>query len=174
MRRDLEQSYIPSCVDCQRNKSTTSKRAGPLHPLPIPEQRGDSIAMDFIGPLPPDSNFNCILSITDRLNSDIRIIPIVSTFPLRIWRSFSSIIGTARTDCRSKLSLTEINFSSQNSGPRYISSLASNLSFLLHTTHRPTVPASARIRPSTNVSDITSAAIKRVGFAPFRRFVLIL
>jgi hypothetical protein len=31
--------------------------------------------MDFIGPLPPDEGFDCILSITDRLHSDICIIP---------------------------------------------------------------------------------------------------
>jgi hypothetical protein len=31
--------------------------------------------MDFIGPLPLDNNFDCILSITDRLGSDVRIVP---------------------------------------------------------------------------------------------------
>jgi hypothetical protein len=75
MRWDLEQSYIPSCVKCQRNKSSTSKHSGPLHPLPIPERHGDSIAMDFISPLLLDDNFDCILSITDCLHSDICIIP---------------------------------------------------------------------------------------------------
>src|SRR5262245_19413277 len=65
MRRDLEKSYIPSCPDCQRNKSQTSKNVGPLHPLPIPDQRGDSVTMDFIEPLPLDEGFDCILSITD-------------------------------------------------------------------------------------------------------------
>jgi len=75
MRRDLEQAYIPSCVDCLRNKSRTSKPAGPLHPLPVPDDRGLSIAMDFIGPLPLDEGYDCILTITDRLGADIRIIP---------------------------------------------------------------------------------------------------
>jgi hypothetical protein len=31
--------------------------------------------MDFIGPLKPDQGFDCILTITDRLGADIRIIP---------------------------------------------------------------------------------------------------
>jgi hypothetical protein len=31
--------------------------------------------MDFIGPLPLDEGFDCILTITDKLGSDIRIIP---------------------------------------------------------------------------------------------------
>jgi RNase H-like domain found in reverse transcriptase/Integrase zinc binding domain len=73
MRRDLQEAYIPACVDCQRNKSPTTKPAGPLHPLPIPDARGDSIAIDFIGPLPIDDGFNCIVTITDRLGADICI-----------------------------------------------------------------------------------------------------
>jgi hypothetical protein len=31
--------------------------------------------MDFVGPLPLDNNYNCILSIMDHLHSDIHIIP---------------------------------------------------------------------------------------------------
>ena len=75
MRKDLEEGYIPSCVDCSRDKSATSKPSGPLHPLPVPDERCQSISMDFIGPLPLDQGFDCILTITDRLGSDIRIIP---------------------------------------------------------------------------------------------------
>lgn len=75
MRRDLEFSYIPACQDCMRNKSPTSKLSGPLHPLPVPENCGDSVAIDFIGPLPEDQGFNCIVTFTDRLNSDIRLVP---------------------------------------------------------------------------------------------------
>jgi hypothetical protein len=75
MRRDLEKSYIPSCVECQWNKSRTTKSSSPLHPLPVPDQRGDSVALNFIGPLPPDEGYDSILSIMDRLNSDIRMVP---------------------------------------------------------------------------------------------------
>jgi hypothetical protein len=31
MRRDLEQGYIPSCMECQQNKNSTSKARSPLH-----------------------------------------------------------------------------------------------------------------------------------------------
>ena len=31
--------------------------------------------MDFVGPLPVDEGFNCLLTVTDRLNSDYRFIP---------------------------------------------------------------------------------------------------
>jgi hypothetical protein len=51
------------------------KLAGPLHPLPIPENCGDSVVIDFIGPLPEDDGYDCIVSMTDRLGSDIRISP---------------------------------------------------------------------------------------------------
>ena len=75
MRRDLERGYVASCPECQRNKSTTTKPYGPLHPLPIPDQRGDSVAIDFIGPLPEDNGKNCIITFTDRLGSDIQLVP---------------------------------------------------------------------------------------------------
>ena len=75
MRKDLEEGYVPSCTECQRHKSRTSRPLGPLHPLPVPDERCDSVAMDFIGPLPNDNGFNCLLTVTDRLNSDYRFIP---------------------------------------------------------------------------------------------------
>lgn len=75
MRRDLEESYIPGCVDCQRNKSPTTKPAGPLHSLSVPDGRFDAVALDFVGPLPEDDGFNYLLTITDRLGVDIRLVP---------------------------------------------------------------------------------------------------
>jgi hypothetical protein len=53
MRRDLEEAYILACMDCQQNKLQMTKAAGLLHPLPIPKGCGESVAMDFIRPLPP-------------------------------------------------------------------------------------------------------------------------
>jgi hypothetical protein len=73
--RDLETAYVPACPECQRNKSTTSKPKGLLHPLPVPEAHGDSVCLDFVGPLPEDEGCNCILTLTDRLGSDICLIP---------------------------------------------------------------------------------------------------
>lgn len=75
MQWDLEHAYVPACADCQCNKLTTKKPMGPLHPLPIPDQCGDSVAMDFIGWLLEDEGFNCIVCFTDRLNSNVQIIP---------------------------------------------------------------------------------------------------
>lgn len=78
MRKDLKKGYIPGCIDCQRNKSRTTKVAGPLHPLPIPENRCDSVAIDFVGPLPLEEGFDMICTMTCRLNSDVRIVPVHS------------------------------------------------------------------------------------------------
>lgn len=75
MRCDLEESYIKQCDDCQRYKSSTSKKVGPLHPLPVPEQRGDTVCLDFVGPLPEDHGYNMLLTITDSLGADLRLVP---------------------------------------------------------------------------------------------------
>ena len=75
MHKELELAYVLSCPKCQCNKSSTSKPIGPLHPLPIPEQCRDSVAIDFIGLLPKDGNFDSIVTFTDCLGSDIQIVP---------------------------------------------------------------------------------------------------
>jgi hypothetical protein len=77
MCKDLEDAYVPSCDDCQCNKfkGRTHKPTGPLHPLPIPDTRFDSVAINFIGPLPPDEGFNSLITMTDRLGADIHIVP---------------------------------------------------------------------------------------------------
>jgi len=71
----LESAYVLGCVDCQRNKSSMLKPKGPLHPLPVPDEHGASVVMNFVGPLLEDEGFNCILTMTDQLGSDIRIAP---------------------------------------------------------------------------------------------------
>lgn len=73
MRQNLTNGYVVGCPDCQHNKATTTKRAGPLHPLPTPDKHFDSVAIDFIGRLPRDDGFDAIVTMTDRLGSDIQI-----------------------------------------------------------------------------------------------------
>jgi len=70
MQHDLEEAYVPSCEDCQQNKSWTHKPAGPLHPLPIPDAHFDSIAINFIEPLPPDKGFDTIITMTNHLRAN--------------------------------------------------------------------------------------------------------
>ncbi|GBG63273.1 hypothetical protein CBR_g37359 [Chara braunii] len=40
--------YVRSCKVCQRNKSSTRAPLGLLRPLPIPDQPGDSVSIDFM------------------------------------------------------------------------------------------------------------------------------
>ena len=75
MHWDLEQAYIPSCPNCQHNKTAITKLVRPLHPLPIPDARGNSVAIDFISPLPKDQGFDCIISMMDHLNCNFQIVP---------------------------------------------------------------------------------------------------
>jgi len=78
MRKFLVNSYIPGCEECQRNKDRTAASKGPLHPLPVPDRRFDSVAIDFVGPLPVDEGFDYLLTMTDRLNADLRVVPCCS------------------------------------------------------------------------------------------------
>jgi hypothetical protein len=75
IQHNLEKAYIPSCQDCQCNKSRTTKTPGPSHPLPVSDGHGTSVAMDFVGLLKQDQGFDCILMISDHLGADIHIIP---------------------------------------------------------------------------------------------------
>ncbi len=75
MCKELKTLYILACEACQQNKSSSTCPAGPLHPLPVPDKCGTCIAMDFIDLLPEDNNFNCILTITNHLGADLRIVP---------------------------------------------------------------------------------------------------
>jgi len=59
----------------KQHKGSMKKPTGPLHPLPVPDERGDSVAIDFIGPLPEDEGFNCIVTMIDRSGADVRIVP---------------------------------------------------------------------------------------------------
>ena len=58
---------------CVLTASTTNHQLG--NPLHVLDNWGDSVAMYFIGPLPLDNGFDCILSMTDRLCSEVHVIP---------------------------------------------------------------------------------------------------
>ena len=79
MQCDLKQAYIPSCSPCQCNKSRTSKPVSPLHPLPVPDARFEAVALDFVGPLPEEGGKDTILTMSDLLGADVRLVPIHSS-----------------------------------------------------------------------------------------------
>jgi hypothetical protein len=80
MHCDLENTYIPSCTECQQNRSCTSKPTSPLHPLPVPDDHFNTVALDFIGPLPEEHGKDTILTMTDPLRANIHITATHSTY----------------------------------------------------------------------------------------------
>lgn len=75
MARNLRNAYIPACTDCLQNKGPTTKPAGPLHSLPVPDARGSLVAINFIRPLPEENGYNTIVTMTDHIGSNIQIVP---------------------------------------------------------------------------------------------------
>ena len=65
--KDYIQKYVKECATCQQNKPDTQKKKPPLFPIE-PKQGAnvfETIAMDWITKLPPSSEFDSILTITD-------------------------------------------------------------------------------------------------------------
>ncbi|GAA6054862.1 hypothetical protein NBRC10513_006213 [Rhodotorula toruloides] len=66
--------YVRSCDGCQRHKSRTTRRAGKLHPLPVPPRPFSDVALDFVGPLPTSNGKDMLLTVTDRLSGYTRLV----------------------------------------------------------------------------------------------------
>ena len=79
MRKELESAYVPGCIECQHNKSTTSKPIGLLHPLPVPDTCRDSVAIDFIGLLPHNEGYDMTVTFTNCLGADVQVLPCTTT-----------------------------------------------------------------------------------------------
>jgi hypothetical protein len=59
--------FIASCDKCQRSKSHNDMNHGLLHPLPIPDERFQSINIDFASMPRSDAGKNSMMVICDRL-----------------------------------------------------------------------------------------------------------
>jgi hypothetical protein len=55
-------------MTCYQNNSKQTLPLGLLHPLPIPEQKWESISMNFIIGLPKVQGKDCIYVVVDRLS----------------------------------------------------------------------------------------------------------
>lgn len=67
MTKDIK-NFLRNCVTCQEIKSMTSKPAGLLQPLPIPEAIWVDVTMDFITGLPSVKYKTVIVVVIDRLS----------------------------------------------------------------------------------------------------------
>ncbi|MCO5572959.1 hypothetical protein L7F22_026721 [Adiantum nelumboides] len=76
LQKDTE-TFVRSCLVCQRVKYDTGKAYGLLQPLRIPTAPWESIAMDFIFGLPKTSSGNeGIWTIVDRFTKQAHFIPV--------------------------------------------------------------------------------------------------
>lgn len=68
--------YVESCPSCQRNKAVRRLPAGLLRPLEIPEQRWDTVTMDFVTKLPKTARkFDAITVFVDKLSKQVHFAP---------------------------------------------------------------------------------------------------
>ena len=72
--------HINECMICQQRKSDKNFPIGLLQPLPIPEQKWESISMDFITGFPKVQGKDCIYVVVDRLTKYAHFFPITSDF----------------------------------------------------------------------------------------------
>jgi hypothetical protein len=74
--RQRVREFIRECDICQRNKTENIHPAGLLQPLPISNQHGIEVSMDFIEGLPVSQGKDVILVVVDRLSKYAHFIPL--------------------------------------------------------------------------------------------------
>ncbi|GBG64531.1 hypothetical protein CBR_g45227 [Chara braunii] len=71
--------YVRSCKVCQRNKSSTRAPLGLLRPLPIPDQPGDSMSIDFMDTQVKSRHGKSqVMVIVDRFSKYAVLVPLPS------------------------------------------------------------------------------------------------
>ena len=78
MHQDIRH-HVEICDICQRNKSRSGKIPGELNPLPIPDDRWQSVSMDFVVELPcTKRGHDAIWVVVDRFSKMVHIAPTTS------------------------------------------------------------------------------------------------
>ena len=93
MGTDIE-LFCSSCPSCQVTKDSNQKPSGLLHSLPIPDRPGQSIGMDFMGPLPISEGYNYLLVVINCFTSQVHLIPTTTRVTARevAWLFFIEIM----------------------------------------------------------------------------------
>jgi hypothetical protein len=92
---DQIRQYVHQCDSCQRNKPSSHRRNGLLHPLELPNAAWSSISMDFITDLPEAENCTTIWVVVDRFTKMAHFIPlkektatyVAQQFVTHIWKA---------------------------------------------------------------------------------------
>ena len=79
------QKYVNECKVCEQNKSELTYPAILLKPFPIPEQKWDSIPMDFITGLPKYLGKDYIYVVVDILTKFAHLFFVTSSLVLHKW-----------------------------------------------------------------------------------------
>ncbi len=79
--------YVKMCDLCIRTKLSRHAPVGELHPTPVPENRWETIGVDFIVELPVSNGYDAIMVVVDHLSKRAHFIPTHTTI---------STLGSAR------------------------------------------------------------------------------
>ena len=72
--------FVSSCDSCQRSKASTQRGNGLLTALPIPNNRFETIGIDFAVMPMSTSGFDAILVVHDKLTKLVNIIATMLSF----------------------------------------------------------------------------------------------
>ena len=74
--------YVNEFPTCQKNKLEHTHPVGLLHSLLIPEQKWESISMDFIIGFPKVFGKDCIFVVVDRITKFSHLFVVTTTFTI--------------------------------------------------------------------------------------------
>ncbi|MCO5557968.1 hypothetical protein L7F22_011542 [Adiantum nelumboides] len=99
LRKDTE-SFVRSCLICQRVKYDRGKAYGLLQPLSIPTAPWERIAMDFIFGLPKTSSgYEGIWTIVDRFSKHAHLVPVKRKLRWSRWLGISWSLCSSIMEC---------------------------------------------------------------------------
>ena len=82
MKKDVT-DYVSKCLTCQQVKDEHQVPSGMLNPVPIPQWKRDSIAMNFVTGLPlTQKKHDFVWVIVDRLTKSGHVIPIMIDYSI--------------------------------------------------------------------------------------------